>query len=60
MNERVGEAWTRGALQIFEEHLYTEVVQSLLRNAIGSIQRSGQRPRVLLTTFPQEPHGLAC
>jgi DNA-binding transcriptional MerR regulator/methylmalonyl-CoA mutase cobalamin-binding subunit len=58
MNERVGEAWTRGALQIFEEHLYTEVVQGLLRNAIGSIQRSGKRPRVLLTTFPQEPHGL--
>jgi DNA-binding transcriptional MerR regulator len=58
MNEMVGEAWTRGALQIFEEHLYTEVVQGLLRNAIGSIQRTGQRPRVLLTTFPQEPHGL--
>jgi len=58
MNERVGEAWTRGALQIFEEHLYTEGVQGLLRGAIGSIQRSGQRPRVLLTTFPQEPHGL--
>ena len=58
MNEMVGEAWTRGALQIFEEHLYTEAVQGLLRNAIGAIQRSGQRPRVLLTTFPQEPHGL--
>jgi DNA-binding transcriptional MerR regulator/methylmalonyl-CoA mutase cobalamin-binding subunit len=58
MNEMVGEAWTRGAVQIFEEHLYTEVVQSLLRNAISSIQRSDQRPRVLLTTFPQEPHGL--
>jgi DNA-binding transcriptional MerR regulator/methylmalonyl-CoA mutase cobalamin-binding subunit len=58
MNEAVGEAWTRGGLQIFEEHLYTEVVQGLLRSAIGSLQRSGQRPRVLLTTFPQEPHGL--
>lgn len=58
MNEMVGEAWTRGALQIYEEHLYTEVVQALLRNAIGSIQRGGQRPRVLLTTFPHEPHGL--
>ena len=58
MNEMLGEAWTRGALQIFEEHLYSEVVQGLLRNAIGSIQRSGRRPRVLLTTFPQEPHGL--
>jgi len=58
MNEMVGEAWTRGGLQIFEEHLYTEAVQALLRSAIGSIQRSGGRPRVLLTTFPQEPHGL--
>jgi DNA-binding transcriptional MerR regulator/methylmalonyl-CoA mutase cobalamin-binding subunit len=58
MNERVGEAWTRGALQVFEEHLYTEAVQGLLRNAIGSIPRADQRPRVLLTTFPQEPHGL--
>lgn len=58
MNELVGEAWTRGKLQIFEEHLYTETVQGLLRNAIGSIPRADQRPRVLLTTFPQEPHGL--
>jgi DNA-binding transcriptional MerR regulator/methylmalonyl-CoA mutase cobalamin-binding subunit len=58
MNVMVGEAWTRGALQIFEEHLYTEVVQGLLRAAIGSIQRTDRRPRVLLTTFPQEPHGL--
>jgi DNA-binding transcriptional MerR regulator/methylmalonyl-CoA mutase cobalamin-binding subunit len=58
MNELVGEAWTRGALQIFEEHLYTETVQGLLRAAIGSIPRADQRPRVLLTTFPQEPHGL--
>jgi len=58
MNELVGEAWTRGGLQIFEEHLYTEAVQGLLRNAIGSMPRGDQRPRVLLTTFPQEPHGL--
>jgi DNA-binding transcriptional MerR regulator/methylmalonyl-CoA mutase cobalamin-binding subunit len=58
MNELVGEAWTRGSLQIFEEHLYTEAVQGLLRNAIGTMPRGEQRPRVLLTTFPQEPHGL--
>ena len=58
LNEMVGEAWTRGAVQIFEEHLYTESVQALLRQAIGSIQRADRRPRVLLTTFPQEPHGL--
>jgi DNA-binding transcriptional MerR regulator/methylmalonyl-CoA mutase cobalamin-binding subunit len=58
LNEMVGEAWTRGKVQIFEEHLYTETVQGLLRNAIGTIPRVDARPRVLLTTFPQEPHGL--
>ncbi len=58
LNEMVGDAWSRGAVQIFEEHLYTEVVQGLLRNAINTIPRDEARPRVLLTTFPQEPHGL--
>ncbi len=58
MNEMVGDAWSRGTVQIFEEHLYSEAVQRLLRNAIASMQRTDQRPRVLLTTFPQEPHGL--
>lgn len=58
MNDRVGEAWTRGVLQIFEEHLYTEAMQGLLRGAIGSIPRADAHPRVLLTTFPQEPHGI--
>ncbi len=58
LNELVGEGWTRGEVQIFEEHLYTETVQGLLRGAIGAMPRADQRPRVLLTTFPQEPHGL--
>ena len=54
----VGEAWARGELAIFEEHLYTESVQGVLRNAITSIPHPGDSPRVLLTTVPQEPHGL--
>lgn len=54
----VGEAWARGKLAIFEEHLYTESVQGVLRNAIASIPHPGDSPRVLLTTVPQEPHGL--
>jgi MerR family transcriptional regulator, light-induced transcriptional regulator len=54
----VGEAWTRGQVQIFEEHLYTDVVQSILRGAITTIPANAEAPRVLLTTFPQEPHGL--
>jgi methanogenic corrinoid protein MtbC1 len=58
LNTRVGEAWARGYLEVFEEHLYTESMQVVLRNAIGTIPMSGQHPRVLLTTFPNELHGL--
>jgi len=58
LNEAVGDAWTRGELEIFEEHLYTEAVQGVLRNAIGAIAPARRPPAVVLTTFPQEPHGL--
>jgi MerR family transcriptional regulator, light-induced transcriptional regulator len=56
----VGEAWMRGELEIFEEHLYTECVSGLLRREISHLQDQAQTqgPLVLLTTFPQEPHGL--
>jgi DNA-binding transcriptional MerR regulator len=58
----VGTQWANGHVAVFEEHLYTESVQGLLRNAIATIPRPlsiGPRPpRVLLTTFPQEQHGL--
>ncbi len=55
---RVGEAWASGSLEVFEEHLYTESIQIVLRNAIGNIPSSGHGPKVLLTTFSIEPHGL--
>jgi DNA-binding transcriptional MerR regulator len=58
MNGRVGDAWTRGYFEVFEEHLYTETVQVVLRNAINAAPPAGRRPNVLLTTFPQEAHGL--
>ena len=56
----VGDAWARGDLAVHEEHLYTECVGSLLRQAIVAIPKaaSGVEPAVLLTTFPQEAHGL--
>jgi DNA-binding transcriptional MerR regulator/methylmalonyl-CoA mutase cobalamin-binding subunit len=54
----VGDAWSRGRLQVYEEHLYTEAVQAILRGATATIPAAGGSPRVLLTTFPQEPHGL--
>ncbi len=58
LNHAVGEAWARGELEIYEEHLYTEAVQWVLRNAIAGLSQSQGRPRVLLTTLPEEPHGL--
>jgi DNA-binding transcriptional MerR regulator/methylmalonyl-CoA mutase cobalamin-binding subunit len=58
LTRRVGEEWATGDLAVFEEHLYTEAVQAVLRNAIAGIPHPGDSPRVLLTTVPQEPHGL--
>ncbi|NDP42169.1 MAG: MerR family transcriptional regulator [Aromatoleum sp.] len=58
LNRAVGEAWMRGDLQVFEEHLYTEQMQIALRAAINAFPRQSGSPRVLLTTFPGEQHGL--
>lgn len=58
LNTRVGNAWMRGQLQIYQEHLYTEAVQVALRDAIARVPQGAGRPRVLLTTLPHEPHGL--
>ena len=58
LNELVGNAWIEGDLQIFEEHLYAEQMQHLLRQAIASLAQGAQSPRVLLTTLPGEKHRL--
>ena len=58
LNRAVGESWMRGELQVFEEHLYTEQLQVALRTAINAFPRQTGTPRVLLTTFPGEQHGL--
>jgi len=62
LNRLVGDHWAHGTFAVFEEHLYTEVVQNLMRNAIsGMINPNGKllaRPRVILSTLPQEGHGL--
>jgi methylmalonyl-CoA mutase cobalamin-binding subunit len=54
----VGEAWMRGEVEVPEEHLFTEQVQNVLRSAIAAHATPGGRPRVLLTTFPEEEHVL--
>jgi DNA-binding transcriptional MerR regulator/methylmalonyl-CoA mutase cobalamin-binding subunit len=58
----VGLAWGRGDIAVFEEHLYSEMLQGVMRNAIQSATvhtgHTDASPRVLLTTVPQERHGL--
>lgn len=59
LNGAVGEAWMQGRLEVFQEHLYTESVQVVLRNALHHLPPAGTgRPRVLLATVSGEPHGL--
>jgi methanogenic corrinoid protein MtbC1 len=59
LNVQVGEDWMQGRMEVFEEHLYTESVQVVLRNALHQLPAAvAGRPNVLLATVPGEPHGL--
>lgn len=58
LNHAVGDAWARGELDVHEEHVYTEAVQWLLRDTIAKLSDSNASPRMLLTTLPEEQHGL--
>ncbi|MGZ5199416.1 MAG: MerR family transcriptional regulator [Telluria sp.] len=55
-----GEYWEHGRFTVVEEHLFSEMLQDVLRSSINTIPRdaASARPRILLTTFPQESHGL--
>ena len=56
----IGEAWVDGHIAVYEEHLYSEAVQSVLRSALVPFQAGLELrgPRLLLTTVPGEAHGL--
>ncbi len=56
----VGEAWAQGRFEVFEEHLFTEVLTGVLRHAIVTLapMPMASGPKVLLTTLPLELHGL--
>lgn len=53
----VGEAWMQGQIRIHEEHVYSEQLKSLLRQSMAVLGERG-RPTLLLTTVPDEEHGL--
>jgi methylmalonyl-CoA mutase cobalamin-binding subunit len=60
LNIAVGQAWLDGRIAIYEEHLYSEAVQAVLRSALVPFQTGleASAPRLLLTTVPGEAHGL--
>ncbi len=58
LTHRVGEAWVEGSIQVFEEHLFTELTKRLLRQTISGLPVSRQQPRILLTSAPDEEHAL--
>src|SRR5574343_122227 len=57
LTRQIGEAWEDGSIEVFEEHLFTELTKRLLRQAIATLPAS-RRPRVLLTSVPDEQHVL--
>jgi len=58
LTRQVGEAWEDGSFQIFEEHLFTELTKRLLRQAVAALPGGTLRPRILLTSLPEEQHVL--
>ncbi len=58
LTHRVGESWEDGSIEVFEEHLFTELTKRLLRQAIAALPTARGSPRVLLTSVPEEQHVL--
>jgi len=57
LTHNIGTAWEQGRIEIFEEHLFTELIKRVLRPAISAVP-GGREPRILLTSLPDEPHAL--
>jgi len=54
----LGDAWADGRVQVHQEHLYTELVKSLVRQALVEHYRDDGTPKVMLTTMQGEMHSL--
>ncbi|MBK8890252.1 MAG: MerR family transcriptional regulator [Dechloromonas sp.] len=58
LTRQVGAAWEEGSVEVFEEHLFTELTKRVLRQAIASLPGGKRSPRIILTSVPDEPHVL--
>lgn len=55
---RIGEAWSRNELGVFEEHLFSQHLEKLFRSTLANMTPQTGAPRVLLTTLSGEEHTL--
>jgi len=55
---RIGEAWSRNELGIFEEHLFSQHMEKMFRSVLSNLSPQQGSPRVLLTTLSGEEHTL--
>jgi MerR family transcriptional regulator, light-induced transcriptional regulator len=55
--EMVGDWWAEGTLDVFQEHLFAEQMERVLRDAMAPLDPDGG-PIIVLTTFPSEHHRL--
>jgi DNA-binding transcriptional MerR regulator/methylmalonyl-CoA mutase cobalamin-binding subunit len=58
MNMHVGQAWEKGEIAVRDEHVYTEIINGLIRESLASRINPEGRPFILLATPPGEAHGL--
>ena len=55
---RVGELWADGKLEVRHEHMLSECLSAQLRVLMSAYEDRRGAPRVLLTSLPNERHGL--
>ncbi len=55
---RIGEAWSRNEIGVFEEHLFSQHLEKLFRSSLALMAPQAGSPRVMLTTLSGEEHTL--
>jgi DNA-binding transcriptional MerR regulator len=58
LNGAVGTAWEQGKIGIRDEHVYSEMIQGLIREEISQVAKPDGQPRILITTPSGELHTL--
>lgn len=55
---RLGRQWEEGHIQIYQEHIFSEVLRSILEGFSYRFRGNTEGRRVLMGTLPDEQHGM--